>query len=90
MLQRQDYVELVLKFSKLISKGKIDKFALTQYQKMIEFTAEEMNLKTDYSLSLIELFDEAEKNHLDLEPVEHVYSMLRNMVLLQSFTKNLF
>ena len=76
MLERQDYVELVLRFSKLVQKGKIDKFALEHYQRMIDLTAEEMNLKTDYSLSLIELFDEAEKNHLDLKPVERVYSML--------------
>lgn len=82
MLERQDYVELVLKFSKLVSQGKIDKFALNHYQRMIEFTAEKMNLKTDYSLSLIELFAEAEKNHLNLEPVEHVYSMLQNLVEL--------
>lgn len=84
MLERQDCVELVLEFSKLVQKGKIDKFALNQYQKMIDLTAEEMNLKTDYSLSLIELFDAAEKNHLDLKPVEHVYLMLKNMVELAS------
>lgn len=82
MLQRQNYVELVLKFSKLVEKGKIDKFALNHYQRMIDLTAQELNLKTEQPLALLELFDEAEKNHLDLEPVEHVYSMLKNMVEL--------
>lgn len=84
MLERQNYVELVLEFSKLVSQGKIDKFALEHYQRMIDLTAQEMNLKTDYSLSLIELFDLAEKNNLDLKPVQDVYSMLKNMVELSN------
>lgn len=84
MLERQDYVELVLKFVKLLEVGKIDKFALEHYQKMIDLTVQELNLKTEHPLALLELYDEAKNNHLDLKPVEDVYSMLNNMVELAS------
>lgn len=78
VISRDEFVPVINDVSKFIVQGKIPESACLQFQKQQNQVADELGIEYKNHIGLYDLFDYCEKNNIDNESVNLLFSALKN------------
>lgn len=77
MISRKEFHQVLADYSNFIASGKIPEPAFLQFQNQQNQVADELGIKYENNIGLYEIFDYCEKNNIDNESVNLLFSALK-------------